>query len=597
MGCNINLTNMKCNQTIDIQFRNLSYAVSTGYRKSKKPILDGLNGFFRSTELTAIMGPSGAGKTTLLNILSGFQEGLYTGTVEYLNKGNKQDWSKCKKQMCYIQQTDILHKFFTVNEIMTIASYLKINRNISRESRRILIDHVLNDLKLSYTKETRVDQLSGGQKKRLSIALELINNPLVMFLDEPTTGLDSVASMQCVTVLKTLAQAGRTIICTIHQPSTMLYELFNHVYLVVNGHCMYRSVPGDTVDYFARQGLQCPKYHNPADYMMEVVTKEYGNYDEQLIVASERFAEPNDKTHLMKSSCDMTQKTFDQPMILTSQPTELMRFWILLQRCAILAYRDRTTMHVKLIFHALVAVLLGLFYEHAGDDASKTISNLSFLFVSAVYMYYTGLMPGVLKFPMEIEILRKERFNNWYQLRTYYMAMLACSIPLQIIFAFIYSFISYFMSSQPLEASRFSMYLLIAILTNSISESMGLGFGAVFNPINGTFVASIITCIMLSLTGFLVFFKHMTSFMSYISHLNVMRYVFDGLVQSVYGNNREKLRCSTNYCHWRVPSMILDELDMNKSIFWIDVTVLFGYLLFFQLLAYILLKKRLSRMY
>ncbi|XP_032683637.1 ATP-binding cassette sub-family G member 1-like [Odontomachus brunneus] len=188
-----------------------------------------------------------------------------------------------------------------------IASYLKIDRSISRKSRQMLINDILNTLTLLHVKERRIGRLSGGEKKRLSIALELIDNPLFMLLAEPTTGLDSSVSVQCVTALKKLAQTGRTIICTIHQPSAMLYEMFDHIYLVVDGHCMYRSPPGDTINYFARQGLQCPKYHKSADYMLEVVSKEYGNYDEQLIATS-KLLESNDEVCSSKSLRNMTQK-------------------------------------------------------------------------------------------------------------------------------------------------------------------------------------------------------------------------------------------------------------------------------------------------
>ncbi|XP_032683657.1 ATP-binding cassette sub-family G member 4-like [Odontomachus brunneus] len=585
-----------CSQTIDVKFRDISYAIQTGFRRPKKQILKGLSGFFRSTELTAIMGPSGAGKSTLLNILSGFQEGLYTGTVEYFSRGNKQNRDTFKKQLRYIQQMDSLHGYFTTQEIMMIASYLKISKSISHKSRQMLIDGILNTLTLSHTKDTRVDRLSGGQKKRLSIALELIDNPMLIFLDEPTTGLDSLASVQCVTALKTLAQTGRTIICTIHQPSATLYEMFDHIYLVVDGHCMYRFPPSDTVDFFAQQGLVCPKYHNPADYMLEVVSKEYGNYDEQLIAATKCFAESNDETRWIKSSHDMSQDISNDNQTITP-PTELNRFWVLLSRYATLMYRDHVTIHLKLIMHFLVGVLLGLLYEHAGDDGKKIFSNLTYFQVSLVYLYYTTMMPAVLKFPLEVTILRKECFNNWYKLKTYYTAMLVSTIPIQMVSTFIYTFISYLLSSQPLEFSRFFMYLLICILTVSVSESMGLWLGSIFNPVNGTFFGAIIVCIMIGFAGVLALFKDLSKFMYYLSYLNTFRYSFDGLVQSVYGNGREVLQCSIIYCHLRAPNIILEMLDLAKPLFWLDVVVLIGCSIMFRVLAYVLLKRRLSKMY
>jgi len=583
---------------IDIQFKNLSYEVEIGYRGKKKQILKGLDGLFKSGELTAVMGPSGAGKSTLLNILSGFQQGRLTGTIDYIDNEDKQNLNKYKKQSCYIQQMDCLHGLFTVQESMMIAASLKIG-NVTHTFRQILTDNILETLNLIKTKNTMVNRLSGGQKKRLSIALELIGNPSIMFLDEPTTGLDSLASLQCISALQILAKNGRTVICTIHQPSAAIYQMFDHIYLIVDGQCMYADTPANTVSYFAQQGFQCPKYHNPADYMLEVVNKEYGNYDSQLIAAAKHCCQRDItpvKLRIIKEEF-LDENTKVNSMM--KQPSEIMKFFVILHRSVLLLHRDWTTTHLKAILHLLVATLLGLVFTHAGDDASKTISNLSYLLVSLLYMIFTTMIPAVLTFPLEIAILKKERFNNWYQLKTYYIATLVITLPLQIFFSFIYSSISYVLSSQPMEWNRFFMFLLILALTCFASEAIGLGLGTTFNPTNGTFLGSIIISIMLCLAGYLIFLSHMPVVLYYISYINYFRYSFEGIIQALYGFHRESLRCPSHvdYCHFRVPSMILEELSMSKSMFWTDVTVLFGWFVIIRIIVYVSLKRKLSKIW
>lgn len=146
------------------------------------------------------------------------------------------------------------------------AANLKLPSRLSKDKKQTVIETILNDLGLNEHQNTRTDHLSGGQKKRLSIALELINNPPVFFLDEPTSGLDNVSSTYCIKLLQKLARQGRTIICTIHQPSTKLLQLFDSVYFIAKGQCIYQGAVQALVPFLASSGLKCPTHYNPADY-------------------------------------------------------------------------------------------------------------------------------------------------------------------------------------------------------------------------------------------------------------------------------------------------------------------------------------------
>lgn len=130
----------------------------------------------------------------------------------------------------------------------------------------IQIDAILELLNLENSRKTLVRNLSGGERKRLSIGIELVTNPPIMFFDEPTSGLDSVASLQIMTHLRRLAQGGRMIVCVVHQPSSKLMRLFDNVLVMAGGEVLYSGLQEEMIERFEEFGFQCPQYYNPADF-------------------------------------------------------------------------------------------------------------------------------------------------------------------------------------------------------------------------------------------------------------------------------------------------------------------------------------------
>lgn len=152
------------------------------------------------------------------------------------------------------------------------AAELKLSSKIGINEKRETVNRIIKLLGLQKCENNNIHHLSGGEKKRLSIGVELITNPSVMFFDEPTSGLDSVSSLQVIKHLRNLAHAGRTVIIVVHQPSSSLLQLFDDLYILTNGNCIYNGPLDQMVDVFKQAGLNCPNYYNRADYALEVAS-------------------------------------------------------------------------------------------------------------------------------------------------------------------------------------------------------------------------------------------------------------------------------------------------------------------------------------
>ena len=267
------------NVDIDVSPSGLSaLTASIGRKKStRKPqvkeILRGVNAYMPSGSLTAIMGSSGSGKTTVLNTLSKRVAGgrlKTTGDITY--NGNPQLWSI---RSAYVMQQDVLLPTLTVRETLRYAADLRLPPPTAQEERERVVQDVILELGLKECAETRIGNnvhkgCSGGEKRRTSLAVQMLSNPSVLFCDEVTTGLDAATAFQLVATLKALAVRGRTIICSIHQPRSEIWQLFDHVLLLAKGSPLYSGRSVGCLPHFENLGYSLPPFVNPAEFLIDL---------------------------------------------------------------------------------------------------------------------------------------------------------------------------------------------------------------------------------------------------------------------------------------------------------------------------------------
>ncbi|KAL6438407.1 hypothetical protein ACFW04_004497 [Cataglyphis niger] len=300
------------------------------------------------------MGPSGAGKSTLLNILTGYKTTSTEGSITI--NGHERNLSAFRKLSCYIMQDNQLYGNLTVAEAMKVAANLKLSSHVDKAEKEEVIQEILETLGLSEHRRTMTSNLSGGQKKRLSIALELVNNPPIMFFDEPTSGLDSSSCFQCISLLKTLARGGRTIICTIHQPSARLFEMFDALYTLAEGQCVYQGSTSQLVPFLRTIGLNCPNYHNPASFIpleLPVILKE--NFNRWYSLKAYYLAITLSDLPFQTIFCVIYVSIV---YFTTSQPADMTRYWMFMSICLLISFVAQS---VGLVVGAAMNVQNGVF--------------------------------------------------------------------------------------------------------------------------------------------------------------------------------------------------------------------------------------------
>ncbi|TSK22500.1 ATP-binding cassette sub-family G member 2 [Bagarius yarrelli] len=261
-----------------VTFHDIRYSVTMKSRKCMKKkvtkdILVDLNGIMKPG-LNAILGPTGSGKSSFLDVLAARKDpsGL---SGEVLIDGSPQP-SNFKCLSGYVVQDDVVMGTLTVRENLNFSAALRLSSSVKQKEKKARVNRLISELGLTKVADRRVGTqlirgISGGERKRTAIGMEMIIDPSVLFLDEPTTGLDASTANSVLLLLKRMANNGHTIIMSIHQPRYSIYQLFDNLTLLVNGKQVYHGPAGNTLDYFANIGYECEAHNNPADFFLDVI--------------------------------------------------------------------------------------------------------------------------------------------------------------------------------------------------------------------------------------------------------------------------------------------------------------------------------------
>ncbi|XP_002991839.2 ABC transporter G family member 22 [Selaginella moellendorffii] len=563
-----------------------------------------------------MMGPSGSGKTTLLSLLAGrSQTNLHSGSITYNDMG----YTKAlKRRMGFVTQDDVLFMHLTVKETLRYAALLRLPKKLSRQEKIQRADSIILELGLDKCKDTIIGGpfergVSGGERKRVCIGQEILIDPSIIFLDEPTSGLDSTTALRILQLLHGLAQAGRTVITTIHQPSSRLYHMFDNLLLLSNGHAIFFGRGQDALPYFSSIGLNASLLMNPADFLLDLAN---GNISDTSIPpeleikliqskGDSKVGKPPElavQEYLVEcfsSEVAFRDSSVDSPphakdVILPPRREWSIGWWqqflVLMSR----GFKERRHEYLSWlrVFQVLVsAVVAGLVWWHSSADSEKHLQDqVGLIFFISIYWAYFPIFVAIYTFPQERAMIAKERASDMYRLSSYFMSRTLGDLPLNLVLPLVFLLITYFMAHLKLTVGAFLLTLLSLFLIVIAAEGLGLFIGAaMMDTKHATTLASILLLIFMLTGGF---FTHgLASFVKWIKYVSYTFYAFRLLIKVQYSRSQVYDCLSATGCKSIASARVMADVDLNEAGPMEDVFALLLMVVGYRILAYVALKR------
>ncbi|XP_039310866.1 ATP-binding cassette sub-family G member 1 [Solenopsis invicta] len=528
------LKSEKWNSRTYIEFNDLCYSIRN-HKGSENTILHNVTGHFEPGKITVIIGPSGAGKTTLMKIISGKRSMDIKGTLTV----NNDEWNKgmFRKHVCYVPQQFDLLPYLTTRETLCIAARLKLDVNQNKQEINTVVNDIAENLKLSNCLDTLANRLSGGEKKRLSIGVQMITKSSVFLLDEPTSGLDSAASYQLLSILHNMAKANCTIVCAIHQPSSRMISLFDDIMVLNRGRCLYCGPKSEILSTFNIAGFTCPSFYNITEFVLDVITEQEDedlkNLQKISRDAYEKFRPRSEHKNKLNSLTDLKQN-FERDNTITTINSKMQEksTWqqqkILFSRTLIGIKRDSTIL--KIASHILSGLLFGSMFYNFGDDATKVQSNIFCLFITPVYLFFMHSLQTVMTISSETAVFLQEYLNNWYSFRAYYSIKVLSDILMQVLCTTSYLLILYYMTGQPMVFNRIIQTWTICLLIMILGQTYGIFVGTAFGAKIGVVLIVAINVPLMMFAGFYVKIAELPKYIQPLGYISYFRYSFEGMM-------------------------------------------------------------------
>lgn len=584
---------------LSLTFHNVNYFVDMpqemkdqGTTEDRLQLLRNVSGSFCPGVLTALVGVSGAGKTTLMDVLAGRKTGGYIeGDIRVSGYPKKQE--TFARVAGYCEQTDIHSPNVTVYESLIFSAWLRLSGDVSAETRKMFVDEVMDLVELSPLRNALVglpgiSGLSTEQRKRLTIAVELVANPSIIFMDEPTSGLDARAAAIVMRTVRNTVDTGRTVVCTIHQPSIDIFEAFDELLLMKRGGQVIYQGPLGTrssilVDYFqAIEGVpRIKEGYNPATWMLDVTTPA----NEQRIGVD--FADIFRKSGLYKQQDELIRElskpsaghedlTFST-VYSQSFPSQIL---ICLWKNHWTYWRTPQYKAINFFFTQICALIFGTIFWGFGKKraAYQDIFNvMGALYAAVLFIGVNNSSTVQPVISVERTVFYRERAAGMYSPLPYAIAQGIIELPYVLLQTVVYAFITYAMIQFEWTAPKFLWYTLFMYLTFMYFTFYGMMTVSVTPNQN---LAAVISSAFYSIwnlfSGFLIPRPQIPGWWVWYYWMSPVAWTLYGLITSQLGDVKSSFTTLDGQS-MKVEDFVTDYFGFHHNMLGVVVAVLIGF--------------------
>ncbi|KAM6949243.1 broad substrate specificity ATP-binding cassette transporter ABCG2 [Aplochiton taeniatus] len=545
-----------------VSFHNIHYKVKQGggclcrRKASVKDILIDLNGIMKPG-LNAILGATGSGKSSFLDVLAARKDpaGL---SGEVLIDGAAQP-SNFKCLSGYVVQDDVVMGTLTVRENFRFSAALRLPSSIKQKEKEEKINRLIKELGLTKVADSRVGTqlirgISGGERKRTNIGMELIIDPSVLFLDEPTTGLDASTANSVLLLLKRMSSHGRTIILSIHQPRYSIYRLFDTLTLLVSGKQVYHGPAQNALNYFKDIGYICEPHNNPADFFLDVINGDstavaFNKVDndsdsdpdgmtssrqgiEERLVQEYRSCQDYKQTKAELESIVRGKETTvrSASRTITYNTSFFTQFrWVLKRTFQNLMLNPQTSF-AQVGVTLFLALIVGAIFFGVKDDQSGMQNRMGALFFITTNQCFSALSSAEL-FITERKLFIHEYISGYYRVSVYFLTkILSDIITLRTIPAIVFSLVAYFMIGFKPTVEAFFIFMLTVALVAYTATAMTMAISADQTVVAIANIFMTISFVfMMIFSGLLVNLPSIAGWLGWLKYFSIPRYGLAGL--------------------------------------------------------------------